>query len=53
MRVRVLAAIATLTALLTVGISTPASAEPPFYGLGKSKDGDSLMVGTREVQLFT
>ncbi len=27
-------------------------AEQPFYGLGRSKDGDSLMVGNREVRLF-
>lgn len=31
---------------------TPASAEPPFSGLGQAKDGDSLMVGSREVRLF-
>jgi len=26
--------------------------QSPFYGLGHSKDGDSLMVGRREVRLF-
>lgn len=31
---------------------TPAAAEPPFYGLAKAKDGDSLMVAQREVRLF-
>lgn len=31
---------------------TPAAAAPPFYGLAQAKDGDSLMVGNREVRLF-
>ena len=39
--------------VLSLAACTPASAEPPFYGLGKSKHGDYLMAGTREVQLFT
>jgi endonuclease YncB( thermonuclease family) len=39
------------TALAVVGC-TPASAESPFYGLAQAKDGDSLMVGQREVRLF-
>lgn len=30
---------------------TPATAAP-FYGLARAKDGDSLMVGNREVRLF-
>jgi endonuclease YncB( thermonuclease family) len=30
----------------------PAAAEPPFFGVGKAKDGDSLIVGPREVRLF-
>lgn len=30
----------------------PASAEPVFTGLGQSQDGDSLMVGNREVRLY-
>ena len=32
--------------------SEPGQPGAPFYGLGQSKDGDSLMVGTREVRLF-
>lgn len=39
-------------AILCVSACTPASAEPPFSGLGRAKDGDSLMVGSREVRLF-
>lgn len=30
----------------------PAAAEAPFSGIGKAKDGDSLLIGTREVRLF-
>jgi endonuclease YncB( thermonuclease family) len=31
-------------------IAAPCSAEPPFYGLAQAKDGDSLMVGERDVR---
>lgn len=41
-----------LAAVILLTACTPASAEPPFSGLGKAKDGDSLMVGNREVRLF-
>ena len=41
-----------LTALLILSACTPASAEPTVYGLGRAKDGDSLMVGQTEVRLF-
>ena len=31
---------------------TPAAAQAPVYGTGQAKDGDSLMVGIKEVRLF-
>ena len=31
---------------------TPAAAEPTVSGIGRAKDGDSLMVGSTEVRLF-
>ena len=37
--------------LLSLTACTPASAEPPLYGLGQAKDGDSLMVGDKEVRV--
>ena len=40
-----------LTAILLLAC-TPAAAEPPYFGLAQAKDGDSLMVGQREVRLF-
>ena len=41
-----------LACISALGACSPAAAEPPFHGLGQSKDGDSLMVGQREVRLF-
>ena len=37
---------------LSLTACTPASAAPPVMGVGKAKDGDSLMVGSTEVRLF-
>ena len=30
----------------------PSQTEPHFHGIGRAEDGDSLMVGNREVRLF-
>ena len=37
---------------LALTACTPAAAAAPFYGVAQAKDGDSLMVGNREVRLF-
>ena len=42
----------TLLLVAALTACTPASAEPPVSGLGRAKDGDSLMVGQTEVRLF-
>ena len=46
MRSRVLLASAALVS------ASPALAQAPVFGTGQAKDGDSLMVGDREVRLF-
>jgi endonuclease YncB( thermonuclease family) len=40
------------SAAAAVFLATGSSAESAFFGVGQSKDGDSLMVGGREVRLF-
>jgi endonuclease YncB( thermonuclease family) len=42
----------TFAALVFLGLSSPAFAQAPVFGPGKAKDGDSLMVGDKEVRLF-
>ena len=37
---------------LRAAAAPPLRAQPSIYGLGHSKDGDSLMVGNQEVRLF-
>jgi endonuclease YncB( thermonuclease family) len=37
---------------LIVSWAAPSLAQAPVYGTGQAKDGDSLMVGDREVRLF-
>jgi endonuclease YncB( thermonuclease family) len=41
-------------AVLAIGMTSPDPSQPhaPFFGIARSKDGDSLMVGSREVRLF-
>lgn len=39
-------------AMVATAASEPAQPGTSFYGLGHSKDGDSLRVGSREVRLF-
>jgi endonuclease YncB( thermonuclease family) len=41
-----------LPLLLNLTACAPASAQPTVSGLGRAKDGDSLMVGHTEVRLF-
>ena len=41
-----------LAALFTVLSSVPIQAQTVLMGLGRAKDGDSLMVGESEVRLF-
>ena len=40
------------TAVLLAFLASPAFAQAPVFGAGQAKDGDSLMVGAREVRLF-
>jgi endonuclease YncB( thermonuclease family) len=42
----------TLALLLSMLCSSPATAQAPVLGLGGAKDGDSLMVGDKEVRLY-
>lgn len=37
--------------MIVTAVASPAHAAP-FYGIARAKDGDSLMVGSREVRLF-
>lgn len=39
-------------ALAALLACAPAAADPMFFGVGQAKDGDSLIVGDREVRLF-
>src|SRR5688500_1831272 len=48
---RILAALACLTGTCC-GSQSSAAVASPFYGIGKAIDGDSLLVGNREVRLF-
>jgi endonuclease YncB( thermonuclease family) len=41
-----------LAATAALSISGPAGAQSQFNGAGRAKDGDSLMVGDKEVRLF-
>ena len=43
--------IVTLVSMAIIGTEA-AHAETPVYGIGRAKDGDSLMVGNQEVRLF-
>jgi endonuclease YncB( thermonuclease family) len=45
-------ALRTLSTPVLLLACTAASAEPTFSGIARAKDGDSLMVGEREVRLF-
>jgi hypothetical protein len=42
-----------LVLLFLLTACTPASAQPTVSGLARAKDGDSLMVGSTEVRLFS
>ena len=37
---------------LLISACTPAAAQQAIYGTGHAKDGDSLIVGDKEVRLF-
>jgi endonuclease YncB( thermonuclease family) len=41
-----------VAAVAALSVSNPAFAQTPFSGAARAKDGDSLMVGNKEVRLF-